>query len=58
MRRKTAAQKRSSALERKYLDRAVLRLTRTFCTTSWETKVSEQQLRELIGLVAARRRVP
>ncbi len=58
MRRKSAREKRSSAQERKYLDRAILRLTRTFSVSPWEAKLTEQQLRELVGLVQARRRVP
>lgn len=58
MRRKSRVAKKSSAAERKYLDRALLRLTRTFCTSAWECKITNQQLRELIGLIAARRRVP
>jgi len=57
-RKKSRAHSRASANERKYLDRAILRLTRQFCTTAWECKLSDQHLRELIGLVAARRRVP
>lgn len=53
---KTQAQKRAGALERKYLDRATLRLTRTFCERS--DKLDDDQQRELLGLVRARRRVP
>jgi hypothetical protein len=56
VKRKTQAQKRASALERKYLDRAILRLTRTFYTGRDTIDASDQ--RELLGLVLARRRVP
>lgn len=53
--KKSKAQKRKHALERKYLDRAILRLTRTFWDGMEELDASQQ--RELIGLVKARRRV-
>lgn len=56
MKRKTPAQRRASARERKYLDRALLRLTRTLYTGRDTLEQSEQ--RELLGLVMARRRVP
>jgi hypothetical protein len=56
VKRKTSAQKRASANERKYIDRAILRLTRTFYCGS--DKLSEPEFRELMGLVLARRRVP
>lgn len=55
--RKTTAQKRASANERKYLDRAILRLTRTFWSHE-RTPLGESDQRELLGLVLARRRVP
>lgn len=49
------AQKRKRALERRCIDRAILRLTRTF----WQGQqhLSEGDQRELLGLVQARRRV-
>jgi hypothetical protein len=55
--KKTSAQRRATANERKYLDRAILRLTRTFSVSAWECKLSDQQVRELVGLIQARRRV-
>lgn len=53
--RKTKAQRRRGSLERRYIDRAILRLTRTF----WEGQgsLSDGEQRELLGLVQARRRV-
>jgi hypothetical protein len=54
-RRQTPHKKRANARERKALDRAILRLTRTFFTGRDELDRAEQ--RELLGLVAARRRV-
>lgn len=56
MKRKTKSQRRASALERRYLDRAILRLTRTF----WDAaeSLTDSHQRELLGLVKARRRVP
>lgn len=56
MKRKTSTQKRASATERKYLDRALLRLTRTFYERA--NALSETEFRELMGLIMARRRVP
>lgn len=54
-RRLTAHKKRSNARERKALDRAILRLTRTFY--AGQSALTEREQRELLGLVAARRRV-
>jgi hypothetical protein len=54
-RRMTPHKKRSNARERKALDRAILRLTRTFY--QGQSTLDEQEQRELLGLVAARRRV-
>jgi len=54
-RRKTPHQKRKLTRDRKALDRAILRLTRTFYETKSSLDDSEQ--RELLGLVNARRRV-
>lgn len=54
-RRQTAHRKRANARERKALDRAILRLTRNFYDGKSELSAREQQ--ELLGLVAARRRV-
>ena len=53
---KTQAQKRAGALERRYLDRAILRLCRTFCEHA--DKLNDAEQREVLGLVRARRRVP
>jgi len=56
--RKTKAQKRKLAHERRSLDRAILRLTRTFWNGQGSLSDSEQrEQRELLGLVQARRRV-
>ena len=49
------AQKRKRALERRCLDRAILRLTRSFYQGQQELSAGDQ--RELLGLVQARRRV-
>jgi hypothetical protein len=54
-RRLTPHKKRSNARERKALDRAILRLTKTFYCG--QSTLGEQEQRELLGLVAARRRV-
>lgn len=54
-RRQTAHRKRANARERKALDRAILRLTRTLFISADHLDAREQ--RELLGLVAARRRV-
>lgn len=54
--KKTAAQKRAGALERKYIDRAILRLVRTFGEHS--DKLNDGEHREILGLARARRRVP
>lgn len=56
MKKKTAAQKRASALERKYIDRAILRLVRSFGDHS--DKLNDSEQREVLGLARARRRVP
>lgn len=56
--RKSHREKRSSALERRYLDRAILRLCSCFQITAWEVKLADQDVRELFGLIRARRRVP
>lgn len=53
-RRLTPHKKRSNARERKALDRAILR-TKTFYIG--QSTLGEQEQRELLGLVAARRRV-
>jgi hypothetical protein len=58
MKKKTSAQKRAGAQERKYIDRAILRLTRTFHNAENAKSLSESEHRELMGLVMARRRVP
>lgn len=54
-RRKTPHQKRRNSRERKALDRAILRLTRSFY--DGQTKLSDCEQSELLGLVKARRRV-
>lgn len=54
-RRQTAHRKRANARERKALDRAILRLTRTFY--EGQSTLADSDQRELLGLVAARRRV-
>ena len=54
-RKQTQHKKRANARERKSLDRAILRLTRTFFTG--QSALTDWEQRELLGLVAARRRV-
>lgn len=54
-RRQTAHRKRANGRERKALDRAVLRLTRTLFVE--HVALSERETKEWLGLVAARRRV-
>jgi hypothetical protein len=54
-RRQTPHRKRANARERKALDRAILRFTRTLYADS--AALSEREQRELLGLVSARRRV-
>lgn len=54
-RRQTPHRKRANARERKALDRAILRLTRTFYLG--QSTLDESEQRELLGLVSARRRV-
>jgi hypothetical protein len=54
-RRQTAHRKRANARERKALDRAILRLTRTLFVSV--DRLDEREQRELLGLVSARRRV-
>ena len=54
-RRKTPHQKRKLTRDRKALDRAILRLTRTFYET--KSSLDDSGQRELLGLVNARRRV-
>ena len=54
-RRQTPHRKRANARERKAIDRAILRLTRSFYESQQE--LSEREQRELLGLVSARRRV-
>jgi hypothetical protein len=54
--KKTAAQKRAGALERKYIDRAILRLVRTLAEHT--DKLTDAEHREILGLARARRRVP
>jgi hypothetical protein len=54
-RRQTPHRKRSNERERKALDRAVLRLTRSFY--AGQSTLTPDQNNELFGLVRARRRV-
>lgn len=54
-RRQTTHRRRANARERKALDRAILRLTKTFY--HGQSTLSDIEQRELLGLVAARRRV-
>lgn len=52
---KSKAQKRKNALERRAIDRAILRLTRSFFDC--QQLLSDGEQRELLGLVSARRRI-
>jgi hypothetical protein len=54
-RRMTPHRKRANARERKVLDRAILRFTRSLFLS--QDLLTDREQRELLGLVAARRRV-